>query len=239
MNRIAWAQKEKGDLAEAEKTATLALASVGEGEPTAVLGYIKNTLGMIALARSDWARARSYFEQGLETAAALGSDQLKKQVTANIAHVLWKTGEWDEALAMYRRNLEQSQTEGDLWDLAAAYKSIGAIELSRGRFHEAANHFEKSLVVDEKLGSGEGEALAQQALGEALEMIGRWGEAKGILKALFLIKPIRREMAATLAATAFTVEAVSRPSYYRYFPGSLMWRCQTRRIHTARRASAR
>jgi len=29
--------------------------------------------------------------------------------------------------------------------------------------------------------------------------MGRWGEAKGIFKALFLIKPIRREMAATLA----------------------------------------
>ena len=29
--------------------------------------------------------------------------------------------------------------------------------------------------------------------------MGRWGEAKGVLKALFLIKPIRREMAATLA----------------------------------------
>ena len=29
--------------------------------------------------------------------------------------------------------------------------------------------------------------------------MGRWGEAKGILKAMFLIKPIRKEMAATLA----------------------------------------
>ena len=29
--------------------------------------------------------------------------------------------------------------------------------------------------------------------------MGRWGETKGILKAMFLIKPIRREMAATLA----------------------------------------
>ena len=29
--------------------------------------------------------------------------------------------------------------------------------------------------------------------------MGRWGEAKGIMKAMFMIKPIRREMAATLA----------------------------------------
>jgi tetratricopeptide (TPR) repeat protein len=32
--------------------------------------------------------------------------------------------------------------------------------------------------------------------------MGRWGEAKGILKAMFLIKPIRREMAATLRLDA-------------------------------------
>jgi Nif-specific regulatory protein len=178
LNRIAWVQKEKGDLGEAERTARQALDALDGNEPAAAQGYIRNTLGRIALARSDWATARSCFEEALEVARAAGSDQLQKEVTANIGHVLWKTGEWDQALLMFRRNLEQSQAEGDLWDLVGAYNSIGLIELSRGRFHEAAELFDRSVVLDEKLGSPEGEAFAQQRLGEALEMMGHWTEAR-------------------------------------------------------------
>ena len=36
----------------------------------------------------------------------------------NLGNTLWKLGEWDEALAHFRKNLELSETDGDLSDQA-------------------------------------------------------------------------------------------------------------------------
>jgi Nif-specific regulatory protein len=178
LNRIAWLQKEKGDFNEASRSATQAMQLI-EGEPLSpTTGYVHHTLGIIAYARGDWQSARGAFERALNLGESIGSDQLRKVSTASLGNVMWKLGEWDDALAFFRRSLEQSENEGDLWDLVQAYNNVALIEFSRGNFHAAANLFEKSIRIDEKLGSPENEALAQENLGEALEMIGRWGEAR-------------------------------------------------------------
>src|SRR5687768_17978732 len=39
---------------------------------------------------------------------------------------------------LFRRNLERSETEGDLWDLVTAYNNVGVVEYGRGNFHAAA-----------------------------------------------------------------------------------------------------
>ena len=66
--------------------------------------------------------------------------------------------------------------EGDLWDLITAYNNIGIIEFSRGAFQVAAEYFEKSVRIDEKVGAVE-YVLARENLAEAFEMLGRWGDA--------------------------------------------------------------
>ena len=178
LNRIAWLQKEKGDLNEALRSATQAMELIEAEAISPTTGYIQHTLGNIAYARGDWQSARASFERALAIAENVSSDQLRKISTASLGNVMWKLGQWDDALAFFRRNLEQSEHEGDLWDLVQAYNNVALIEFSRGNFHAAANLFEKSIRIDEKLGSPENEALAQENLGKALEMIGRWGEAR-------------------------------------------------------------
>ena len=178
LNRMAWLEKEKGDFDEAVRSATRALQLVDTTAVTPTTGYIEHTLGTIAYARGDWQTAKGAFERALEVAEKTSSDQLRKVSTASLGNVMWKLGSWNDALAFFRRNLEQSEHEGDLWDLVLAYNNVALIEFSRGNFHAAASLFEKSIRIDEKLGSPENEALAQENLGEALEMIGRWGEAR-------------------------------------------------------------
>jgi Nif-specific regulatory protein len=178
LNRMAWIHKDKGDLAESERTASQA-ASLIERLPVATVhGYVSNIIGVIAYSRGDWQRARPHFERALAISEQLESAQLRKVATSNLAAAMWKLGEWDQALQHYRRNLERSEAEGDLWDLVTAYNNVAIIEFSRGNFQAAATLLEKSVRIDEKLGSPENEALAQENLGEALEMLGHWKEAR-------------------------------------------------------------
>ncbi|HEX8254888.1 MAG TPA: sigma 54-interacting transcriptional regulator, partial [Thermoanaerobaculia bacterium] len=104
-------------------------------------------------------------------------EQLCKVVSMNLGNTVWKLGEWDSALGYFRKNLERSQAEGDLWDLVTAYNNVGVVEYGRGNFHAAADLFEKSVRIDEKIGAFEHEALARENLADALEMLGRWDEA--------------------------------------------------------------
>ena len=73
--------------------------------------------------------------------------------------------------------MQLSEAEGDLWNLVPCYNNVGIIEFGRGNFQNAADYFERSVRIDQKIGALEYEALALENLGEALEMAGRWDEA--------------------------------------------------------------
>jgi len=142
-----------------------------------VYGYVKNMLGLIEFAGGNWQRSREILEEALAIGEKLGSEQLCKVVSMNLGNTVWKLGEWDIALQYFRKHLERSESEGDLWDLVTAYNNVGVVEYGRGNFHTAAEYFEKSVRIDEKIGALEHEALARENLADALEMLGRWDEA--------------------------------------------------------------
>ncbi|MEO8033555.1 MAG: sigma 54-interacting transcriptional regulator [Acidobacteriota bacterium] len=176
-NRISWVYKEKDDFDAARQSAESALHLLEGQELTLVHGYVKNALGAIEYSLGNWQRAKEILEQAVAVGEELNSPQLCKVASTNLGNTLWKLGDWDRALEHYRRNLEMSEAEGDLWDLVTAYNNVGIIEFGRGNFHVAGEFFEKSVRIDQKIGALEYEALAQENLGEALEMVGRWSEA--------------------------------------------------------------
>ncbi|HVT03032.1 MAG TPA: sigma 54-interacting transcriptional regulator [Thermoanaerobaculia bacterium] len=177
-NRIAAIHVDKGDFVEAELSAAEAAKLIESTALASAHGYVKNVQGIIASARGDLARAETLFEGALEIAEKVGSVQLRKVTLTSLGNVLYKLGRWEEALDYFRRNLEQSENEGDLWDLVTSYNNVAMIEFSRGNFHSASALFERSLRIDEKLGASEQEASALEHLGESLEMVGRWTEAR-------------------------------------------------------------
>jgi len=177
LNRIAWLHRMRDDLESAHDTAERARLMLGEMEPTVVYGYVKNMLGVIEFARGNWQRSRALLEEAVAIGDRLSSDQLGKVASMNLGNTLWKLGEWDAALRHYRRNLERFEAEGDVSALASAYSNVGVVEYGRGNFTVAAELFEKSVRIDEKIGALEHEALAHENLGDALEMLGLWDEA--------------------------------------------------------------
>jgi len=102
------------------------------------------------------------------------------------------------------RNLDESISELD-----GLIKDHGAADLYWRRCRSLVRRGEKREKKADKLADYD---LARQDCEKAVALddkdadarfwhgvsLGRWGEAKGIMKAMFLIKPIRAEMAATL-----------------------------------------
>ena len=177
LNRIAWLYRLRDDLETARETAERAGAMLGSSNPTVVYGYVKNILGLIEFAGGNWQRSREFLEEALSIGERLRSEQLCRVASMNLGNTLWKLGEWETALVHFRRNLEMSEADGDLWNLVTAYSNVGVVEYGRGNFHAAAELFEKSVRIDEKIGAVEHEALARENLADALEMLGRWDEA--------------------------------------------------------------
>ncbi|HEX9984695.1 MAG TPA: sigma 54-interacting transcriptional regulator [Thermoanaerobaculia bacterium] len=177
LNRTAWIHREKDDFAAARDAAERAGAMLEGQEPSVVLGYVKNMLGVIEYSRGNWDRSNQFLSEAVSIGDRVGSDQLRKVATSNLGNTLWKLGDLETALQCFRRNLEMSEADGDLLDLVTAYNNVGVIEYSRGNFSAAAGYFEKSIRIDEKIGALDHEALAQENLGDTLEMLGRWDEA--------------------------------------------------------------
>jgi len=177
LNRIAWMYRERDDIAAARASSERALALLDPSEPTVVFGYVMNTLGCLEYNLGNWQASRELLLEALKVADKVGSEQLSKVATTNIGNTLWKLGDWVNALQYYKMNLALSEAEGDLWDLITAYNNVGIIEFSRGNFQVAAEFFEKSVRIDEKIGAVENEALARENLAESLEALGRWNDA--------------------------------------------------------------
>jgi len=177
LNRLAWLYRMRDDLDTARETAERAGAMLSSQAPTVVFGYVKNILGLIEFAGGNWMRSREILEEAVAIGEQLGSEQLRKVASMNLGNTLWKLGQWDTAMQYFRGNLERSEAEGDLWDLVMAYNNVGVIEYGRGNFQIAADLFEKSVRIDEKIGALDHEALARENLADALEMLGRWDEA--------------------------------------------------------------
>jgi Nif-specific regulatory protein len=177
LNRIAWVHRDKDDYESARLSAERALAMLDGGKPNIVYGYVKNMLGILAYSMGDWQRAKGLLLEALTVGSEINSEQLCKVASTNLGNTLWKLGDWKNALQYYKMNLDLSESEGDLWDLITAYNNVGVIEFGRGNFHVAAEYFEKSVRIDEKIGALEYEALARENLAESFEMLGRWPDA--------------------------------------------------------------
>jgi Nif-specific regulatory protein len=180
LNRIAWLHRMRDDLDAARDTAERArtmLERQTSMQPTVVYGYVKNMLGLIEYARGNWQRSREILEEAVTIGERLHSDQLCKVASMNLGNTLWKLGECETALQYFRRNLDMSEAEGDLWDLVIAYNNVGVVEYGRGNFQAASEFFERAARIDEKIGAVDHEALARENLGDALEMLGRWDDA--------------------------------------------------------------
>jgi predicted ATPase/DNA-binding SARP family transcriptional activator len=151
---LSWAH---GDLDAAEEHATLAqqlFAAVGN---TLQEGSALNTLGVIAYARGQNARSRSFLEASiakLRTASATDPSLLGRIAIAidNLGTVSLELGDMDAALAQYQEALELNRARADGEGIAMNEMHIGILEAHSGRLEEARALLDRAFALYASVG---------------------------------------------------------------------------------------
>jgi non-specific serine/threonine protein kinase len=141
---LAWAQ---GDLVRAREHAVAALplfAAAGDhrGEQAALI-----VLGHVALAREQYADARSAFERSRELAERLGPGSNVALAHHNLASVAYGEHELERAARLYERARALYEQDGDAYGIALSNLYLGLVAVEAGRHGDAAAHFREALPV--------------------------------------------------------------------------------------------
>jgi tetratricopeptide (TPR) repeat protein len=146
---LSWAQ---GDLDAAEQHATSGrqlFASLGRKLEE---GSALNTLGVVAYARGQNDRARSYFEASIELlrAESAADPSLLGRIAIaidNLATISIELGEMDAGLAQYREALALNQARHDAEGVAMNELHIGMVEALAGHLEEARPLLARALSL--------------------------------------------------------------------------------------------
>ncbi len=141
---LAWAQ---GDLVRAREHAAAALplfTAIGDhrGEQAALI-----VLGHVALAREQYADARSAFVRSLELAERFGPSSNVALAHHNLASVAYGEHELARAARLYARARALYEQDGDTYGIALSDLYLGLVAVERGRHGDAAAHLRQALPV--------------------------------------------------------------------------------------------
>ena len=141
---LAWAQ---GDLEGAHAHAESALplfTDIGDrrGEQAALI-----VLGLVALARRQYAPARSAFERCRQLAEQHGPRSILATVHHNLASVAYGERDLAGATARYRQARTLFEQDDDAYGVALSDLFLGLVDVEAGRHEDAAVHFGVALRV--------------------------------------------------------------------------------------------
>ena len=141
---LAWA---KGDLERAREHAESALplftaARDHRGEQAALI-----VLGHVALARAQYAPARSLFERGRQLADQYGPRSALAVADHNLASVAYGERDLERATDLYRQARALYEQDDDAFGVALSDLYLGLVAVESGRHEDAAVQFGEALPV--------------------------------------------------------------------------------------------
>jgi non-specific serine/threonine protein kinase len=145
-----------GDVKSAERHGAEGYALVRElGEPADV-ARAANQIGIIAMIREQFDRARDSFEEALSIHTAINDERGVFTVTNNLGVVAIGTGEFARAAELLERSLTLSARYGDIRSRARAMTNLGFALLNLGDIVRAKQLARESLVTRNDLGDPRG-----------------------------------------------------------------------------------
>jgi predicted ATPase/DNA-binding SARP family transcriptional activator len=159
----AWRQ---GDLELAQQQGERSLALHQQANNTRSILRSQHFLAILALNRQQRSVARAYLEPMLATAQALGDRTVEVSTVALLAQVCTYEGQFEQALAYFRRERQLAEESGQQWQLASNLGNTGDLWLRLGRFAPAAACYEQALSLFGQLESRQGQSnvLAHRGL---------------------------------------------------------------------------
>jgi len=168
----------RGEMAQAKACYALALDLatdlVQRGRITLNLGVIANIEGDFALARTQYARSRTIFQQaGFATGEVMALH--------NLGMLEADEGHWDEAEDAYGRSLELLEQIGDRQLIGTILVNRSELSCARGRFDEAVARCDVALSIYAEVGDEAGRGEAMRWKGRALRGLKQHADAERFL----------------------------------------------------------
>jgi class 3 adenylate cyclase/tetratricopeptide (TPR) repeat protein len=143
-----------------------------------VAGDILRNLGNVLYRQSDYARARSYFEQALDTHRQVGDRWGEAGALCNLGVVCWSEGEQVGAMDCHERALAIYRQIGERRGEGLLLSNIGAISNSQGEYAKALTYLEQGLRIRSEIGDRQGQAEVLPNLALALWHLGDYDAAR-------------------------------------------------------------
>jgi tetratricopeptide (TPR) repeat protein len=130
--------------------------------------------GQLAQASAQWPEALMTFE-GLWREELLLS--LEGTLTKDLGLLYQAKGEWDRAIAYYKRSLALKEKVGDEYGMAPTFHDLGLVYQYKGNLDKAIECHERSLAIVEKIGDEYGMSCIFNSLGGVYQAKGEWERA--------------------------------------------------------------
>jgi len=150
LRRLAVVRHRRGDSADARELCRRSHAVSRHAGDTVLAGEALNTLGGIDLETDAIADAREHFLRALELGGQ--SRELRARVEQNLGILANIQGDFDEALARYRRSLDAYRASNDEHGCAIAYHNLGMASADLHQLDDAERYFGQSYEIAERAG---------------------------------------------------------------------------------------
>ena len=141
--------------------------------------------GRLLNAAQRWAEAAAVQREVL---AQNPEKKLRAWTLQELGNSLQATGQWEEAIECYKRDVEISRDLGDRAGEASTLGNIGNVYQRQGRWNEALAQYEACLAIERDLGDRAGEASTLGNIGNVYQRQGRWNEALAQYEASLKLK---------------------------------------------------
>src|SRR5438552_563710 len=150
LRRLAVVRHRRGDSADARELCRRSHAVSRHAGDTVLAGEALNTLGGIDLETDAIADAREHFLRALELGGQ--SRELRARAEQNLGILANIQGDFDEALARYRRSLDAYRASNDEHGCAIAYHNLGMASADLHQLDDAERYFGQSYEIAERAG---------------------------------------------------------------------------------------
>ncbi|MGD2272248.1 MAG: tetratricopeptide repeat protein [Desulfobacterales bacterium] len=177
LRRIGMIWEKKGDLTEALKFYTDALALINQTEYPLEAGRIYTNIGWLHNRNGDYDKAMDFCTRALEIFRSEKSDYETALALNNLAVIHEFRGQWNTARKYNEEGIDLMEKLGDQRKLGSFYISLGLLDWKRGKLDKSKNYFEKSAMLMEATGNTLGIASSYLNLGRVYTSEGRLSRA--------------------------------------------------------------
>ena len=172
LHDLAVAQRDNGELSEAQRILEQAIAGAAEADSVLALATCHNSLGTLHLKRGDLEPAVTAYSLALECLDRAGDSFRKAQVLNNLGMAFVRQGKLAQGEQHLSRSLKVKQEAGDSLGEASTLNNLVEVYRRQGKAHEALEACLRAIALFREMRATYQEGVAYSNLGQSYRDLG-------------------------------------------------------------------